>query len=79
MWLEYKKQRGQTYKGQMSIERMKTKHRNLSGGNIETAKAIIDEAMANNWSGFFALKDQPTTNDNYKGDSTLGNEFERKM
>ena len=79
VWLEYKKQRGQTYKGQMSIERMKTKLRNLSGGNIETAKAIIDEAMANNWSGFFALKDQPTTNDNYKGDSTLGNEFERKM
>jgi len=79
VWLEYKKQRGQTYKGQMSIERMKTKLRNLSGGNIETAKAIIDEAMANNWSGFFALKDQPTNNDNYKGDSTLGNEFERKM
>ncbi len=79
VWLEYKKQRGQTYKGQMSIERMKTKLRNLSDGNIETAKAIIDEAMANNWSGFFALKDQPTTNDNYKGDSTLGNEFERKM
>ena len=78
-WLAYKKQRGQTYKGQMSIERMKTKLRNLSGGNIETAKAIIDEAMANNWSGFFALKDKPTTNDNYKGDSTLGNEFERKM
>lgn len=79
VWLEYKKQRGQTYKGQMSIERMKTKLRNLSGGNIETAKAIIDEAMANNWSGFFALKDQPTTNNNYKGDNTLGNEFERKM
>ena len=35
--------------------------RNLSGNNSETAVAIIDQSMANNWAGLFELKRQAYT------------------
>lgn len=31
--------------------------RNLSGGNADLAQRIIDQSMANNWAGLFALRD----------------------
>jgi hypothetical protein len=78
-WLEYKKQRKETYHSQLALDRMKTKLRNLSGNNIETARAIINEAMANNWAGFFALRNDPKKEpDHYKGDDTIGKNFVRR-
>jgi hypothetical protein len=56
---------------------MKTKLRNLSGNNIETARAIINEAMANNWAGFFALRANTTTPES-KADRNQRNEEEAK-
>jgi hypothetical protein len=78
-WMYYKYASGNPYKTQASVNLMVKQLTDLSGGDFETALKIIEQSMANNWAGLFALKDQPTTNDNYKGDSTLGNEFERKM
>ena len=78
-WMYFKYTNGSPYKTQTSVNLMVKQLTDLSGGDIEIARKIIEQSMANNWSGFYALKDQPTTNDNYKGDSTLGNEFERKM
>ena len=55
-WLEYKKQRKETYKSEKSIKALCTKIKNLSGGNAAQAKAVIDQSMANNWAGLFELK-----------------------
>ena len=33
--------------------------KNLSGGNAEVAQRSVDQSMANNWAGLFALKDAP--------------------
>ena len=55
-WLEYKKQRKETYKSEKSIKALCTKIKNLSEGNAAQAKAVIDQSMANNWAGLFELK-----------------------
>ena len=58
LWLEYKRQKGQTYKGEASMKACYNKLVRLSGGNPETAMAIVEQSMANNWAGLFALKDE---------------------
>jgi hypothetical protein len=55
-WLAYKKQRKESYKSQLSVDKFMTHLKNLSGGNIETAKAIIDQSIAMNYQGIFPLK-----------------------
>ena len=55
-WLEYKKERKQTYKSQRALKALKTKLINLSGGDLETARLIIEQSMANNYAGLFELK-----------------------
>ena len=57
-WLDYKKERRETYKTQSSIEQCFKRLATLSNGNIQVANAIIDQSIANNWSGLFALKSQ---------------------
>lgn len=62
-WLAYKAERNETYtpRGFQSCVKKLLK---LSEGNPETARAIIEESMANNWQGFFPLKN--TDNENRK-------------
>lgn len=62
-WLAYKAERNETYtpRGFQSCVKKLLK---LSEGNPETARAIIEESMANNWQGFFSLKN--TDNENRK-------------
>jgi hypothetical protein len=55
-WLEYKRQRRESYKTQMSLEMCYRKLVELSGNNPDTALLIIQQSMANNWAGLFALK-----------------------
>lgn len=54
-WLSYKKERRETYKPR-GFEAMVKKLIDYSGGDAIEAEAIITNAMANNWSGFFPLK-----------------------
>ena len=56
-WLEYKAKKGQKYKDEKSLKLLYKKIINLSNGNPETANAIVEQSMANNWSGLFPLKD----------------------
>lgn len=56
VWLEYKRKKQQSYKSQMSFAAMYQKLYKFSGGNAEVAKQIIEEAIGNNWAGFFPLK-----------------------
>ena len=55
MWLAYKKEKHQTYK-QRGLEALKKKLLQLSNGNPEYAKVIVEYSMGNNYTGLFAPK-----------------------
>lgn len=60
-WLDYKKSRGESYKSAQSLMVLAKKMHELSGGNESVAQQIIEQSIANNWAGLFALK-QPNNN-----------------
>lgn len=55
MWLEYKKEKRQAYKPR-GLEALKKKLLQLSNGNPEYAKVIVEYSMGNNYTGLFAPK-----------------------
>lgn len=56
-WIKYKKEeKKQNYKTVDSTQAMIDKLYRLSEGNPETAKMIVEESMANNYSGLFPLR-----------------------
>lgn len=55
-WLEYKKDRKESYKSEKSIKICYNKLVKLSGNNPNIARQIVEQSMANNWAGLFALK-----------------------
>ncbi|WP_274957306.1 hypothetical protein [Millionella massiliensis] len=61
-WLAYKAERGQSYRP-TGFKACYTRLVNLSRGDPATARQIVEEAMANNWGGFFELKPQINTHD----------------
>lgn len=54
-WLAYKKEKRQTYKPR-GLEALKKKLLQLSNGNPEYAKVIVEYSMGNNYTGLFAPK-----------------------
>jgi len=60
IWLRYKRSKGQAYKNKDSCIIAFKKLYELSGGNIQKAKDIIEQSMANNWAGLFELKQYQT-------------------
>ena len=71
-WLEYKRQKRQTYKNDKSIAQCYKKLFKMSGGDPVEAMEIIHEAMANNWAGFFPLKDKRSNNSNHGNNNGQG-------
>lgn len=55
-WLAYKKEKRQTYKPK-GMEQMLKRLYALSGGDAAKARLIVEQSMANNWTGLFELKD----------------------
>lgn len=55
-WLEYKKEKKQGYKSDKSIQTCYNHLCELSNNDIEVAKKIIEQSVANNWAGLFELK-----------------------
>ena len=55
MWLAYKKEKHQTYKPR-GLAALKKKLPQLSNGNPEYAKVIVEHSMGNNYSGLYAPK-----------------------
>lgn len=55
MWLAYKKEKRQTYKPR-GLEALKKKLLQLSSGNPEYAKVVVEYSMGNNYAGLFAPK-----------------------
>lgn len=72
LWLEYKKQKGQTYKGEKSLKVCYNKLVKLSGNNPDIAMAIVEQSMANNWSGIFELKDNKNGNNSQQQNRQSG-------
>ena len=52
-WLEYKKERRETYKSDRSIKSFITKLRNLSENDPAVAREIVEQSFANNYAGVF--------------------------
>ena len=55
-WLEYKSKLGDRYKSVQGLTVFFHHLQKLSSNNIETAREIIDQSIANNWKGIFPLK-----------------------
>ena len=56
LWLEYKKERRESYKSQKSLQACYNKLLKLANGNPIIAGLIVEQSMANNWAGLFPLK-----------------------
>jgi len=65
MWLKYKKEKGQKYKSDSSIQTMINKLHRFSNGSAEIAIQIIEESISNNYQGFFALKNKKEESNRY--------------
>ncbi len=77
-WLEYKREKKNMYKGEKSMRAMAKKLFEMAGGDIKTARLIVEQSIANNWQGLFDLKTDggaDRNNGRYKGDSTIGTNF----
>jgi len=58
-WVDYKRQQKNfTYKSDVAQAAAITKLFNCSGGSIQKARAVIEDAMANGYSGFFPYRDE---------------------
>lgn len=55
-WLEYKRARRESYNTQMGLKKCYSHLLNLSGNDVEKAKLIVEQSMANNYAGLFELK-----------------------
>jgi hypothetical protein len=57
-WLHYKRKKGKSYKDEDSVAAAYRKLVHLSKQDPAVAAQIIEDAMANNYEGFFALKEE---------------------
>ena len=55
-WLDYKRERKETYKSRKSLKVCYNHLVKMSGGSPDVAIAIVEQSMANNWAGLFELK-----------------------
>jgi len=72
-WLQFKKDKKQTYKGELSLKTCYNKIIKLSNNDPLVAIDIIDNAIANNWASFYALKDT-TKSSSFKNKQELATE-----
>lgn len=75
-WLDYKRERKESYKSRKSLKVCYTHMVKMSGGSPEMAMAIVEQSMANNWAGLFELKTTTNHGDNRK---TREQEREERM
>jgi hypothetical protein len=59
-WLKYKRSRGESYKNKESTKLAYNKLYKFSDGDFNKAIKIVENSMANNWSGLFELKEENT-------------------
>lgn len=59
-WLDYKKERKQSYKP-IGAKQCYSKLVNLSGGNPDMARRIVEESISNNYQGLFPVRNDNST------------------
>lgn len=74
-WLAYKKEKGKMYKP-IGFKNFYKRLCELSGNSPQTAMAIIEQSMANNYDGIFPLRNN--NNDNY-GRETITDKIRRTI
>ncbi len=70
LWLEYKKDRRENYKSEKSLKACYNKLVKLSKNDPAIAEQIVNESIANNWSGLFELKNKSEYGNKKQTDST---------
>lgn len=73
-WLQYRKERKFKDYVPTGLKMTFAKLLRLSSGEVTTAMLIIDQSLANNWQGFFALKHDFDGTINQRPASTVGRE-----
>lgn len=58
LWLDYKRERKESYKSEKSLKIAYNQLVKLSGNNPDTAKLIVEQSIASNWQGLFELKNK---------------------
>lgn len=58
-WLRYKSERRENYKSKQSLEVFYNKLVRDSEQSVSRAKEMIDQSIANNWSGVYSVKERP--------------------
>lgn len=61
-WLEHKRARREKYKTQTSLEKAYKRMLNLCGSDPIVAQKVVDQAIANNWAGLYALNEKNKDN-----------------
>lgn len=60
-WLDYKKEKKQTYKGKLSLQQCYKQLLELSNNNVAIAEKVVNQSIANNWAGLFDLRENKTS------------------
>jgi hypothetical protein len=80
-WMEYKRQRNETYKTQKSFEACYNRLKKLSRFDSENASLIVEQSMANNWAGLFELKisNNGKSGNNNNSQSGVSEDYKRNI
>ncbi len=62
-WMEYKRERKESYKSERSLKAAYSKLLQLSNNDPMLAASIVEQSMANNWAGLFELKNNGNRTD----------------
>ena len=77
LWLDFKKEKGQKYKGDIALQQMFKKLKILSAGSPATAMLIVEQSISANYSGLFELKQSKSDHSatNYKKSNSYADRF----
>ena len=72
LWLDYKYERKERYKSERSVKMCYDKLVKLSDSNPSIAAEVVNQSIANNWAGLFALKNENNGNKNTANEADSG-------
>ena len=73
-WLSYKRERRETYKSKRGLTLFYNRLFELSHGDPDTARRLVNTAMANNWAGVFPERAAVTSTPRVGGRIDIPNE-----
>lgn len=82
-WLEYKRERRESYKSEKPLKACYMKLLELSNNDPETARMVVNQSMASNWSGLFEIKNgrakTPFNATDRKSDTTTPKDYSERF